>query len=248
MGYPVGPLLQELAQRILANLDLIDDLALATETRGMDQKRPPYTDTQLLISLLGVLVFPHERTNGALGRLLSNYDGLSRVVAIRYSAAGPGRVEITGSDGERETVDPTSIRNLPKLLRNGIAHFNIRPIERNGSFAGIRVWNKDDSEQITLVADLDFSELRPLARYILNALAEAKSDLRLDDPPDPLELLAHTRASTADKPKAPRIIDYVWKRVLESHNGDACQAKQFVDRILRDASQQGRVAPRPVQS
>jgi hypothetical protein len=242
MGYPIGPLLPALAERILANLDLIDDRA--AEIRSSDQNRRPYADTQLLISLLGVLVFPHERTPGALGKLLSNYDGLSRVVAIRYSAAGADRAEIIGPDGERETVDPTSIRNLPKLLRNSIAHFNIRPIEQNGSFAGIRVWNEDDSGQITLVADLDFAGLRPLARCILSALAAAKSDLRLDDPPDPLEVLAHTRASTAHTPKAPRIIDHVWKRILIAKGGDYSQAKQYVDKILQQAIRQDRVAPR----
>jgi hypothetical protein len=242
MGYPIGPLLPALAGRILANLDLIDDQA--TKIRGSDQNRPPYADTQLLISLLGVLVFPHERTPGALGKLLSNYDDLSRVVAIRYSVAGAGRAEITGPDGERETVDPTSIRNLPTLLRNSIAHFNIRPIEQNGSFAGIRVWNEDDSGQITLVADLGFAELRPLARCILSALAAAKSDLRLDDPPDPLEVLARPHASTTGAPKAPRIIDHVWKRILDANNGDYNQAKQYVDQILQHATRQDRVAPR----
>jgi hypothetical protein len=242
MGYPIGPLLPALAGRILANLDLIDDRA--AKLCGSDQNRPPYADTQLLISLLGVLVFHRERTPGALGKLLSNYDSLSRVVTIKYSIAGAGRAEITGPDGERETVDPTSIRNLPKLLRNGIAHFNIRPIEQNGRFAGIRVWNEDDSGQITLVADVDFAELRPLARYILGALAAAKSDLRLDDPPDPLDVLAHTRASTADSPKAPRMIDHVWTRILVANNSDYSQAKQYVDKILQRAIRLDQLAPR----
>jgi hypothetical protein len=237
MGYPVGPLLSTLAQRILANLDLIDERA--ARIHGTDQVGPPYTDTQLLISLLGVLVFPHERTPRALCKLLANYDGLSRVVAIRYSAAGPGRVQLTRLDGETETVDPTSLTDLPKLLRHGIAHFNIRPIERNGSFAGIRVWSKH-AGHITLVADLDFAELRPLARYILSALAEPRSDLGLDDPRDPLDILAHTGASTARISQgAPRIKDHVWERVLKSHNGDYRQAQRFVDGILQAASQEG---------
>jgi hypothetical protein len=247
MCYPEEPLLSTLAQRILANLDLIEERA-ARISHATDQVGLPYTDTQLLISLLGVLVFPHERTPRALGKLLANYDGLSRVVAIRYSAAGAGSVQLTGNDGETETVDPTSLTDLPKLLRHGIAHFNILPIERNGSFAGIRVWSKH-AGQITLVADLDFAELRPLARYILSALAEPKSDLGLDDPPDPLKILADARASTArmSRRAAPRIKDHVWERVLKSHNGDYRQAQQFVDGILQDASHQGRIAPRPVQ-
>ena len=188
MSYPVGPLLQALAQRVLANLDFMDDRA---KIGGDDQECPPYTDTQLLISLLGVLVFPHERTPDALGKLLDNYEGLSRVIAIKYSAGRAGRVEISGPDGERETVDPTSIKDLPRLLRNAIAHFNVRPVERNGSFAGVEVWNKDDTGQTTLVADLNFAELRPLARHILSALAEPKSDLGIDDPPNPLPVRSY---------------------------------------------------------
>ena len=244
MSNPVGPLLQTLAQRVLTNLDFIDD---HVRICGGDQDRQPYTDTQLLISLLSVLVFPHERTPGALGRLVANYNGLSRVVTIRYPTAGAGRVEIAGSDGERETVEPASIRDLPKLLRNGIAHFNIGPIEWNGSFAGIRVWNKDESGQVTLVADLNFGELRPLARGILSDLAKSRSDLRLDDPPDPLETLGYKFSRTTNRSKAPRIIDHVWKRFLEAHSGDPSQAKTLVDRVLDEASRQI-IAPRtPVQ-
>ena len=59
MSYPVGPLLRTLAERILKNLDLID--RQAPKWGVADQDEPPYTDTQLLVSLLGVLVFPNKR-------------------------------------------------------------------------------------------------------------------------------------------------------------------------------------------
>jgi hypothetical protein len=54
MGYPVGPLLAALADRILHNLDLIE--AKAPKWGTPEQDQPPYSDTQLLISLLGVLI------------------------------------------------------------------------------------------------------------------------------------------------------------------------------------------------
>jgi hypothetical protein len=82
MNAPVGPLLRSLAKRILANLDLVDQHA--PSPGDIDQDKAPYSDTQLLISLLGVLVFPHERTPGALGRLLNNYEALSNVITIKY--------------------------------------------------------------------------------------------------------------------------------------------------------------------
>jgi hypothetical protein len=64
MGYPIGPLLRVLAERVLANLDLIEQQA--PRPNDPDPNRAPYSDTQLLISLLGVLIFPHERTPSAL--------------------------------------------------------------------------------------------------------------------------------------------------------------------------------------
>jgi hypothetical protein len=66
MGYPTGPLLAALADRILSNLDAIEDLA--PKWGSATKNEPPYADTQLLISLLGVLVFPHERGARGIGR------------------------------------------------------------------------------------------------------------------------------------------------------------------------------------
>ena len=164
MGIPTGPLLQALAERALANLRMIDELA--PQPGDPEQDRPPYSDTQLLISLLGVLVFPHEGAPDALGDLLANYDGLSSAVTVHH-ASGGGAIEIAGAEGDLETIDPSSIKDLPRLLRNAIAHFNVRPINKDGRFGGVRVWNKNDDGEITLIADLDFDALRPLAEHIL---------------------------------------------------------------------------------
>jgi hypothetical protein len=49
------------------------------------------------------------------------------------------------ADGERELINPSSIKSLPKLLRNSIAHFNVLPLKENGRFSGVRVWNKDEA-------------------------------------------------------------------------------------------------------
>src|SRR5467141_2038690 len=123
MGYPTGPLLAALADRILANLDLIE--ARAPEWGSPRQNEPPYADTQLLISLLGVLIFPHEKAPFALGNLLRDYQPLNRVLNIRYSLHGDKKVELTNADGEAAFVDPANLTDLPTLLRNSIAHFNV---------------------------------------------------------------------------------------------------------------------------
>ena len=237
MTFPVGPLLRTLAKRILANLDLVDQQA--PRPGDIDQNRAPYSDTQLLISLLGVLVFPHERTPGALGRLLNNYKALSNVITIKYPKLSGAKIEIVGDSGERLRIDPTSVKNLPRLLRNSIAHFNVRPIDKNGRFAGVRVWNEDDAGRITLVADLDFDALRPLARHILEELSQSQSDLELDDPPDPLETLKNKIVPVSiPTRKPPRIIDSTWARFLNANQNNYDAAKQMVDRLLQDRARE----------
>ena len=135
MGYPTGPLLPDLADRILHNLDFVD--AAAPLWGAPDQNNPPFSDTQLLISLLGVLVFPHEKAPSALGRLMKGYKPLKQVLTVIHSRHPGDEIEITGADGEAIYMDPSQLKNLPGLLRNSIAHFNILPI---GKEAGSRAF------------------------------------------------------------------------------------------------------------
>ena len=183
MGYPTGPLLAALADRILANLDLIE--AQAPKWGSPRQNEPPYADTQLLISLLGVLIFPHEKAPFALGNLLRDYKPLGRVLKVIYSLHGDKKVELTDADGEAVLANPAILTNLPALLRNCVAHFNVLPIDKGGRFAGIRVWNRAD-RRITFVADIDFDELRLLARHVLHSLRQQRVDVPLEDPHDPM--------------------------------------------------------------
>lgn len=53
-----GPLLSELAGRVLKNLEFIDNQAPRWNPASPAANKPPYADTQLLISLLGILNFP----------------------------------------------------------------------------------------------------------------------------------------------------------------------------------------------
>lgn len=190
MSMPINPLLATLAQRVQANLDFIEKHAPRWELGSKKSDDPPYSDTQLLISLLGILVFPHERTPDALGELLDGYDAdFDDVIAIKYSSEVNGKVVISGIDGVNEPIDPRSIASLPRLLRNSIAHFNMRPIDVGGRFGGIRIWNVRNGGEITFVADLFFDGFRPLAEHILRALAGDREGLNLNDPQDPLEQL-----------------------------------------------------------
>jgi hypothetical protein len=232
MGYPVGPLLAALADRILHNLDLID--SLAPKWGSPEQDDPPFSDTQLLMSLLGVLVFPHEKAPGALGGIMRGYTPIHRVLNVVYSRHGDERIEMTGSDGEAVMVDPSRLSNLPRLLRNSLAHFNILPINKEGRFAGIRIWNRDGDEQITFVADVDFDEMRALARHVLGVLREQQLDLNLQDPEDPMaEVEAKRGEVRGASPKVPRLNRDIWDRLLDAHRGDAGKAKATLDRLVK---------------
>ena len=221
MNSPVRPLLQALAERILANLDKIEAVAAASEEPNPD--RPVYSDTQLLISLLGVLVFPHERAPDALGELLKGYNDLSDVVNIRYRRGN-------------YIEDPCSIKSLPRLLRNSIAHFNVLPLKENGRFSGVRVWNKDEAGNVTLVADLAFDVLRNLARHILGELAQLKHDKNLHDPEDPLDESGKLKIEFMENElkKPPGISNSVWTPFFIACNGDMDWAKEEMDKALKE--------------
>jgi hypothetical protein len=229
MTTPKGPLLAVLAERILSNLDTIE--SLAPKWGSPNQEDPPYSDTQLLISLLGVLVFPHERTPGALGALLKDYKPLDRVLHIVWSRHRENRIGITDTDGHTIIVDPNSIKDLPKLLRHSIAHFNVRTIDREGRFGGIRVWNRDENKELTFIADLNFDELRLLARHILCALRDQKINVRIDDPPDPM--VEVKLGVKRDAVKAPRLNRDIWKALVKAHHGNAAEARTTMDRLLK---------------
>ena len=186
------------------------------------------------MSLLGVLVFPHEKAPNVLGEIIRGYEPLHRVLRVVYSRRNDNMIEITDSEGEAKFVDPKRLSELPALLRNSVAHFNILPIVKEGRFGGIRIWNRDPNKQITFIADVDFDEMRPLARHVLTVLREQQRDLNLRDPDDPMvEIEAQHHERMVPPIRPPRLSHDIWKRLLEGHNGDALKAKTTLDRLMK---------------
>lgn len=128
---------------------------------------------------------------------------LDDIIQVRYSAEAGGRVTVANPDGPSETIDAKSLKDMPRLLRNSIAHFDIRPINVEGRFGGIRVWNRNKRKQITFVADLNFDAFRPLAQHILQSL-QGRKELDLADPPDPLHELERQAKLSPGVKRAPR--------------------------------------------
>jgi hypothetical protein len=88
-----------------------------------------------------------------------------------------------------------------------VAHFNILPLNKGGRFSGTRIWNRRDSDkQITFVADFNFDEMRSLARYVLGELRNARVDLPLRDPEDPMiEVESQRKKTGSPSVKVPRL-------------------------------------------
>jgi hypothetical protein len=222
--------LAALAGRILDNLDMIDAMAPAWDSA--DRDKPPFADTQLLISLLGVLVFPQEQVPEALGNLMRGYRPLGDVLTVVYPRAGE-EIEFEDVDGEPVVMDPTLVANLPRLLRNSVAHFNMLPRASDGRFTGVRVWNRPRDGRITFVADIDFDELRRLARHVLTALKDQHDGLELRDPADPMDEVREYGEEPSPAPKIPKINGDIWRPFVEAHGGDPGAAKTSLDRWMK---------------
>jgi hypothetical protein len=229
MGYPTGPLLKELTARILGNLRFIER---ATRHYHTLHTKPPYSDTQLLVSLLGVLVFPNERASDALGQIMAEYPGIRKIVQLKYTDAPAGQVFLPNDKGEERAVDPNDLKNLARLLRNSIAHFNIMPINQDGRFGGIRVWNTDERGRVTMVADLMFDKLRPLAQFVLEALAQRDHNPPIQDPEDPLEIVKR-QGPREQKRRPPKLTDSIWDRYMTAFGGDYVAAHEHITAVLK---------------
>lgn len=232
MSYEVGPLLQTLAKRILANLELID--RQAPKWGASNQNDPPYADTQLLISMLGIVVFPHEHSREAFSNLISSVGDLPKIVKVKFPRAVTGQIEIVGIDGSIENIDARSSVGPARFLRNAIAHFNMRPINEDGRFAGIEVWNKNEAGEITMIADLDFDGFRSIATHVLQALARDDYwEFDFADPQNPWDQVKDRTINLGkNATKAPKVSDAAWFPILDACHGDYRQAKTLIDRCL----------------
>jgi len=233
MGFPIGPLLRTIAERTLRNNEIIERI----EARSSDPLNPDgFADTQLLISLLGVLVFPQEKAERFLGTLTRSYPAVEDIITVQFFRKGTRRYFRTDPGWDEAYVREFPMDKLPRYLRNSISHFNVLPLAKDGPsgqklFGGIRIWNRNDEGRITFVGDMTFERFRPFAKYILRELSQEYAGHELNDPDDPLDELAREEASTTAK-GPPRLNHDIWAKWLEAHGNDFDAAKIALDRHL----------------
>lgn len=152
MEYSQESLVLDFAERTRSNLELVAHEAQAGNASAFEV-------TQLINSLLGLLVFPRERFLEDIPETpLQDLSGWMDT-AVRFEA------------GTR----PKTLRELIRVLRNGVAHFNIEFFSEKGQVVGVRVANMDRNGLEDAFVQMPIGSLRSLVLrfmdYILNGRA-----------------------------------------------------------------------------
>ena len=133
---------KEFAERTRANLRAIECLKVG----GFEV----YETTQLVNSMLGLLVFPREEF----------VDQVPDTPLAHLVAAGWPRPKTSPNFPE-----VTDLRQLIRYLRNAIAHFNVEFLsDVQQQVVGLRVWNTPPNRDVkNWEAELRVTELRQIA-------------------------------------------------------------------------------------
>jgi hypothetical protein len=153
-------LLHDFAQRTQKNL-------LFIECHINDPDYEVYEVTQLINSMLGLLVFPQQYY----------IRHIPQVSLAELMQMGWPEVRVTSDIKASKFYRPcTNLRELVRYLRNSISHFNIQFLsDANGKITGIRVWNTDTwlkDKPKTWEADLDLETLRILTFRFIELMEE----------------------------------------------------------------------------
>ena len=149
---------QEFAQRTQKNLDFIYQHKNNPETKV-------YEVTQLINSMLGLLVFPQQRF----------FNSIPEITLEELEKQGWPRIEPTPKIQASEYFKPCiNLRELVRVLRNSIAHFNIEFLSKKpGEISGIRIWNiapRKGNRPITWEAEISIETLRRITELFIESL------------------------------------------------------------------------------
>jgi len=141
-------LVRDFASRTRSNLAFVQEAA--------KEGNEVYEVTQLINSMLGLLVFPEQRF-------------YSKIPETKLSDLEKEGWPIPRVDGRYPQVD--NLRKLARYLRNGISHFNLRFTETGGHVDGIIIWNNEPQKgRKNWQAELKISELEAIAEKFTELL------------------------------------------------------------------------------
>lgn len=175
-------LLRDFAQRTKANLLAIQ--------RARNDGGDVYETTQLINSLLGMVVLPSER-------FANDIPCTELRELVKQGWPVP---EVSG-----EFPAPDNLRQLMRYLRNAVAHFNVKfQVDHQGHISGLLVWNVDlETKKKNWKATLSISQLELLVMRFAELIAQTRpSHQRRGRSRPPSRLTSQTAPRASNRPIA----------------------------------------------
>ena len=153
-------IVQDFAHRTRKNLDLLRNL------QAEDPEVEIYEVTQLVNSLLGLLIFPQQ----------SYFDDIPHIPLQELKEDGWPIPRIIG-----EYPQVKNLNQLVRYLRNAIAHFNVHfLVDDHRQLTGIQVWNERElriaggkkETHIVWKAEISLLELELITNKFIDLLLE----------------------------------------------------------------------------
>jgi hypothetical protein len=150
-------LVRDFALRTRANLETLKTLQRARSDLEF------YEVTQLINSMLGLLVFPQQRY----------IDHIPEIALAELARDGWPIPKVEGSYPQVR-----NLRELVRYLRNAIAHCNLEFLSDDGQqISGLRVWNTDPrSGKTTWKARLTIDDIEKITTNFIQLLIKAKKE------------------------------------------------------------------------
>lgn len=153
-------LVVDFAKRTERNLQVIEDMA------GSSDERQVYEVTQLINSMLGLLVFPQQKLFHSIPE--------TPLETLREQGWPIPHCRI----GPSESM---TLKGLLRYMRNGISHFNIEFVSDNGrNLTGIMIWNYEygsKPRRKDWEVTLDLTDLRFLVKKFIEQIEEWDADV-----------------------------------------------------------------------
>jgi hypothetical protein len=147
--------IKEFAMRTKDNLIIIEDLS------KINSEVNAYEVTQLINSMLGLLVFPKEKYINAIPEII-----LSDLVKAGWAVP-----EVKGSFPQAN-----NLRELIRYMRNAIAHFNLEFVYSENSISGLILWNCRRGSK-TWQVEMGLDQLKDIAFRFIDLLVKQEVEV-----------------------------------------------------------------------
>jgi hypothetical protein len=136
----------------------IYEIEFITRTRKIindyNKRKNGYKLTLLLNCLVGLIILPDQRTEYGKPPLWEIE--IDQIPIFQNAKISP-----KWSNNNKHTLE-----QFIRKLRNGIAHQNIEPINRNNHFVGVKIWNVNQQNIIDCEVKFDRHTLHEFASFI----------------------------------------------------------------------------------